>query len=300
MNRRKFITSGAAGLGVTLQAFTGRTQQESLDSGPRMRVITYNILAVRGYPETDENRGRLERARDKMLERLALELELYRPDIISLQESVSAQMASRLADILGFRHVWFPPGWPGNTRYPIGFPGTILTRFEIVDSENAPVKSGSRPADLFTRHWGRATLLTEEEEIAFFSAHLHPSNAEIRSREVTEILKVMGPDLEAGRSMLFQGDLNHTPDGNEYQRWVEAGLVDAFIAKGEGPAQTVSSTRPRARIDYIWVHGPLAQRLHNCRTLFEGAFRTNPDDPRSFALSDHLPVFAEFASPKSG
>jgi endonuclease/exonuclease/phosphatase family metal-dependent hydrolase len=290
MNRREFMATGTAGF-LTLKAGGG----QSSPNPASLRVITYNILAARGYPETKDNRERLQEARGKMLERLALELELYRPDIVSLQESVSQDLASQLAEIMGFQHVWFPPGWPGNTRYPGGFPGTILTRFEILESENAPVESGSRPEDLFTRHWGRARLRVGTEDISFFSAHLHPSNPEVRKREVTEILKVMRPDLTAGRSILFQGDLNHTPEKEEYRRWAEAGLVDAFAASGEGSGLSVPSTAPRGRIDYIWAHGPLAQRLVSCRTLFEGAFRTNPDDPRSFALSDHLPVLAEFS-----
>ena len=32
--------------------------------------------------------------------------------------------------------------------------------------------------------------------------------------------------------------------------------------------------------------------------LFEGAFRTNLDDPNSYALSDHLPVLAVFSTSK--
>ena len=51
---------------------------------------------------------------------------------------------------------------------------------------------------------------------------------------------------------------------------------------------------PNRRIDYIWSKGPLADRLTECRVLFEGAFRTNPDDPKSFAVSDHIPVLAVF------
>ncbi len=39
----------------------------------------------------------------------------------------------------------------------------------------------------------------------------------------------------------------------------------------------------------------LATRREASRVLFEGPFRTNPADPASFALSDHLPVMATFA-----
>jgi endonuclease/exonuclease/phosphatase family metal-dependent hydrolase len=134
------------------------------------------------------------------------------------------------------------------------------------------------------------------EEIALYSAHLHPSSAELREREVTGMLAVMSDDLVANRSVILQGDLNHRPTGPEYPRWFDAGLVDAFAAKGRGQPLTIRSDEPRSRIDYVWASTPLAERLRECRVLYEGAFRTNPDDPRSFALSDHIPVMASFAA----
>jgi len=91
-----------------------------------------------------------------------------------------------------------------------------------------------------------------------------------------------------------QGDLNHRPDGPEYGRWREAGLVDAYRRDGETSEFTFPSTTPRQCIDYIWSNAVLARRGSAARVLFEGPFRTNPEDPRSFALSDHLPVLADF------
>ena len=108
------------------------------------------------------------------------------------------------------------------------------------------------------------------------------------------MLAAMEADLQSGRSMLLQGDLNHSPAGPEYGRWVDAGLRDMFAAAGAGNGFTIRSTRPFARIDYVWAHGPLAERVTECRALFEGAFRTSPGRPKSFALSDHIPVLAVF------
>ena len=153
----------------------------------------------------------------------------------------------------------------------------------------------TRDAELFTRHWGRATITTPQEEISFFSGHLNPHKQEIRMREIDEMLAVMGPALQAGGSVLFHGDLNHRPDTPEYKRWIDAGLIDSFGQKGVGQPNTASSVNPRGRIDYVWVAGPLAKRLQECRVLYEGAFRTYTDDSTSFALSDHLPVMADFA-----
>ena len=77
--------------------------------------------------------------------------------------------------------------------------------------------------------------------------------------------------------------------------WRDAGLVDCFAEKGIGPhTKSMSSTNPRNRIDYLWAGGTLKSRIQSARILYEGNFRTNPDDPASFALSDHIPVLAEF------
>jgi hypothetical protein len=125
---------------------------------------------------------------------------------------------------------------------------------------------------------------TGRERIAFFSGHMHPNKADIRDREMTIMLDVMRKAMDSGVSVLFQGDLNHTPDAPEHKRWTDAGLLDAFEIKGAGDGFTFNSVEPKRRIDYIWVHGPLAKRLRESRALNEGAFRTNREDPQSFAL----------------
>lgn len=71
-------------------------------------------------------------------------------------------------------------------------------------------------------------------------------------------------------------------------------MTDSFAAKGVGALFTYTSPKPAVRIDYIWVGGSLAGRLREARVLNEGAFRVDPADPTSFALSDHLPVTAVF------
>lgn len=281
MNRRTFLLAAA----LASQARAARP----------FRTISYNVLACGGYPKTPANEWRFQAAQPQLLSRYTLELGLYRPDILSFSESVLRKDAEVVARQMNLRFAYFEPGVPSYKGYPIGFPGTIFTRFEILESENCPYAKGRmRDPELFTRHWGRALLKTEDEEIAFFSAHLFPHTPEVRMREITEVLAVMEPYLKGGRSVLLHGDLNHRPDSPEYQRWIDAGLVDAFVAKGSGQPFTSNSISPRGRIDFIWVAGPLAKRVKGCRALFEGAFRTNPDDPQSFALSDHLPVLADF------
>ncbi|MCZ2152832.1 MAG: endonuclease/exonuclease/phosphatase family protein [Bryobacterales bacterium] len=285
LTRRHFLTA------TTISVAAGLASAQE----PNLTTISYNVLRFRGYPDTAGNAERLAAASSQMESRAAQELLLYKPDIVSFSESVTEQGAARIAQLLGYEHVWFAPGYTKRSQeYPIGFPGTILTKYRIIEAENAPFGDTPKDAALFTRHWGRAVLDTGHEKIAFFSGHLHPSDAAIREREVSVMLHVMKPALESGISVLLQGDLNHQPDGPEYSRWVKAGFVDALAQFG-GPQQpTFNSIQPTIRIDYIWVAGPLAKRLKSSRVLFEGAFRTNPADPTSFALSDHVPVIATF------
>lgn len=294
MDRRNFIkTSGALGAAVT---FAGANAAESTQTSG-FTSISYNILACHGYPDTDTNRYKRIVAEGRMPERLALELALYQPDLVTLQESPSEAIVAEIAKELGFHYAWFPGGWPGNDDWPGGFPGTIMSRFPIEDNTNRPALAGVHSDELFTRHWCGATLKTDQGPLRVFSAHLHPQDEAIRAREITAILEVLGPVLAAGESLLFQGDLNHRPDGAEYERWVAAGLVDTLAAAtGKKDTPTFSSTEPKGRIDYIWAGGPIASKITESRVLFEGAFRTNPEDPTSFALSDHVPVLARFGA----
>lgn len=288
IDRRQFL-AGAGGL--ALGAVLSSKAVAAAKPRPRvkgLRTITYNVLACRGYPTTDGNRAVLRAARSQMTARMAQELELYEPDIVTFQESPAESVSADIAEKMGMNYTYFPGGYPG----------TVITRFEITESTNKPLASGVSSDDvkgLFTRHWGRAVLKTDDGDLALYSVHMHPGNVETREREVTQMLAAMSADIESGRDMILQGDLNHFPDGPEYQRWVDAGLRDSMAAKGVGENRfSINSIAPTRYIDYVWSHGPLADRLTECRVLFEGAFRTNPDDPRSFALSDHIPVLAVF------
>ncbi len=253
-----------------------------------LRTITYNVLACHGYPTTDDNRAVIGTARAQVPARMAMELALYEPDIVTFQESPAESIVVDIADRMGMNHTYFPGGYPG----------TMITRFEITESTNKPLAPSAGVDDaagLFTRHWGRALLKTDDGDLVLYSAHMYPGDrADIREKEVTQMLAAMSADIESDRPMILQGDLNHTPEGPEYRRWVSAGLRDALVAKGDADGLTFPSTVPNRRIDYIWSNGTLADRLTECRVLFEGAFRTNPDDPKSFALSDHIPVLAVF------
>lgn len=285
MKRRNFI--GKALLATTNFALTaGTLSAKNWQWFPEKKIttITYNVYAFQGYPKTDDTQFILKDVYGQMPERVALELALYRPDIVTFQEAPAEGEVRKVAEKLQMHYTYFQGG----------FPGALLTTFEIASAQNCPLVQKSEPGDLFSRHWGKALLKSKEEEIMIYSAHLHPSDDAIRAREVEEVLKVMEADAKDDRNFIFQGDLNHEPIQDEYAQWAQAGLTDCYRAKGVEQRNTIKSTFPNRTVDYIWVNQALTKRLLRCKVLFEGNFRTNPMDERSFALSDHLPVMAEF------
>ena len=283
MKRRSFFKTTSLGVVATsLNPMSGFAQWF-----PEKKIvtITYNVFQFKGYPETDDTQFILKDMKVQMADRMALELALYAPHIITFQEAPEEEEVQRVAEKLGMNYVYFQGG----------FPGAVLTKFEIISTQNCPLVSMNQPGDLFSRHWGKVILKTQHEEIHLYSIHMHPSNDEIRGREVAEVLRVMKNDLDHGKMVVFQGDFNHEPIQDEYEQWEKAGLIDCYVQKGVEQRNTIKSTFPNRTVDYVWVNKPLEKRLLRCRVLFEGNFRTNPMDERSVALSDHLPVLAEFS-----
>lgn len=281
ISRRQFCGALGAGLAVA----NGNLFADDPKPKP-LRVIAYNIYALNGWPH-ERNLAKQAVANGQMAKRLAMELALHDPDIINFSESPKEELTQEVAELLGMNHVRFPSG--GN------WPGTLLSKFEILESQNAPVKGG-RPKELFTRHWGRATVqLPSDDPLIVHSAHLYPvADPTIRLKEIRAMIESMKPDLDAGKSMLLIGDLNHGPDTDEYKLWIDAGWVDTFAKVGKREGPTFKSDIPEWRIDYVMAAGPIADRVAEARPLFEGAFRLNINDEESFALSDHLPQLAVF------
>ncbi len=195
MKRRIFIENAAFGIaGMTF--LPNISIGEKLQWYPKKKIITisYNVYQFNGYPVTDDTKPLLKDIRPQMSDRLALELELYKPHIITFQEAPLEQEVKKVAEKLGMNYTYFPGGYPG----------ALLTKFEITSSENCPLISMKSPGDLFSRHWGKATLKSPTEVIELYSVHMHPSNDSIRKREIDEILKVISKDVSKGKKLFFR------------------------------------------------------------------------------------------------
>lgn len=293
---------GASSLDFTKDAAVDIEKNEHGNDEKRMRSIAYNIFngcigykGINGKALPPENSDLVKTARDmgQISQRIMLELALYKPNIINFSEGPSEEVVAKMAKMLDLNYAYFPGG----------FPGAILTTYEIISSENRPFqnKSNNNPKELFTRHWGKAKLrLPNGKPIVVHSAHLWPfkkeeNDTQIRLKEIKELVASIKYDLTNNSdSVLLQGDLNHTPDTQEYKNLNNAGLIDTFTAAGSGDGYTTNSIKPSKRIDFIYAIGALSKQIKECMPLFQGNFRMNNEDPKGFALSDHIPVLADF------
>jgi len=265
-----------------------------------LRVITYNVHAWGPVAATDAGRQRARQmnARGQLLARLALELQLYDPDVIALQEAHSEARVKDLAGRLEMDYAYFPGGWKGK-GWPEGISGAILSRCKIVAREDRPsLDQANQKEEVFSRCLGRVVIEHGGEPVAIYCAHLLPSwkdTTHIREAELRALTVATNKDLAAGRSVIVMGDMNHEPAAPEYRLWAHAGLVDtARQHNQEKVLPTCPSQHPKERIDYVFAGGPIARRLHCARALREGAFVVRKADASSYALSDHVPVLAVF------
>lgn len=281
MNRRAFLAAGGAAVALGMLG-TGASGA----AAGHFRTITYNTRKCEGWGLRKEQQERLAGLRPQLPERMLMELALYDPDVITLVEAPDEATVAKMAQALGmeYRH--------GND----GSPGAVLSRCKILEWNARPEgKSAPYTKAQLPKHCARTVLETPLGPVILYSVHYTARNQERRMGELKTTLDIIAEDIASGRSLILQGDLNHSQQWPEYKHWVDAGLKDTFLLKGTGIAETLGTSKPTMRIDYIWAHGPLIERLQESRVLYEGAFRTNPEDPGSVALSDHLPLTAVFA-----
>lgn len=275
VTRREFIGIGGVSLGLCLVA--------GAEPASTFTTITYNVLACQGYPETEANRDALKAVRAEIPRLTGEALKSHGPDLVTLQESPSEAKVAEMAEALGMEYAYFEGGWPG----------TLMTKHEILERENRPSAGPPHPDHIFTRHLGRAKLDTPLGKLHLVTAHFHPSDHDVRMEEAAAVVALVAQLRETG-PVIFQGDLNHKPGTPEYETWTEAGLVDVGQALSIGETPTFSSTKPRTRIDYVWATPDLAKRAVNAEVLNVPPYTPVGSDPTSYGLSDHVPVLAQF------
>lgn len=131
ISRRQFVGAmGVAAAALALPAKSGmgpaaRADVPSPDPDKdfTIRAISYNVEYTLGHPRKDVNEWRRQRIHPQLPVRTGLELNIYQPNIVSLQECPPERRIREVAETMEMDHVWFPGGWPGailtHIRYSI-------------------------------------------------------------------------------------------------------------------------------------------------------------------------------------
>lgn len=230
------VLVGGVGAGVAALAGTlfRSPRPPSSEGSGLLTVATYN---VHQFFDADG---------DYNLRAVADVLESGEYDIVGLQETEGARVTSGnvhgvrwLAAALGYHYHSGP-----DTRVG-GYGVALLSKWPIDEAEVVELPTDgtvSRPAL-------RATVEHPDGPIPVVVAHLEV-DGEVRVRQARRVVELVG---DAPRAVVL-GDFNATPDEAVVETMTDS-FTDAWAAAGEGDGFTFSASRPRERIDYVFVRG---------------------------------------------
>lgn len=228
--------------------------------------MTYNIHHGEGLD------GRVD------LERIAGLIRQEKADIVALQEvdrgterTGRRDFPAELARLTGLTCVFsnnfsFQGGQYGNA---------ILSRFPVLGATNHLYRKVNETEQ---RGLLQVSLAWRGRNLVVMNTHLdHRPDDAARWSNVAEIEHQLRQIGDA--PVILCGDFNDVPASRVYRRLSET-FDDAWKAAGRGDGFTIPASRPRRRIDYIWLRKNSPLTALRCWV------------PESTA-SDHLPVVAE-------
>jgi len=218
----------------------------------RLRVLTYNVHHCQG---TD---GKFDYGR------IAGIINRLEPDIAALQEidvgtnrASGVDQAAVLAELTGLNYAFgraidFDSG---------GYGLAILSRFEIRDVSNTPLKTqpGSEPRIALAAH---IKPDAGPGEVIFVDTHLCHRNEQVRTMQTTGLNEFA--DSEGDVPVILAGDFNARPASGPMKVLLESNWLDAVA--------------PQSRIDYVLLRKGDPWKIVDVRVI---------DEP---VASDHDPV----------
>jgi endonuclease/exonuclease/phosphatase family metal-dependent hydrolase len=215
-------------------------------------------------------------------------------DIIGLQEVLEFEndknenQAKIIAHELGYNFVYFP-AFKTDRKSPVFIQGNaILTRHEIIKSENnllSDMSSYQGGGETEPRVAGEVKLKIKNEELRVFVTHLayshklQPSN--LRDLQTDKLLSFIDGD-----KTILMGDFNVTPDSDVIKKVSQ--IMNDVGQKNGGPTWSIVKRIYKGfavdfnyRIDYIFTSKDLKIENYQVEKLL---------------ASDHLPIFAVIES----
>lgn len=232
-------------------------RSQSLLPADTLRLMTYNIRNTMGMDGTSVN-----------LERVAMVIRRYHPDVVAIQEVDSMTERSGRKPILNelarltFMHGEFAPAinFDGG-KYGIG----ILSRNQPLSVCHYPLPGNEE---------ARCILVAEFTNFIFACTHLSLTESD-RFAAMSIIQKIA---CQAAKPFVLAGDFNDHPDSPLMEAWSNTFDVISGTAHCTYPAYS-----PDELLDYILLHRAGASGGRSVRTFV-------PNEPKA---SDHRPVIAD-------
>ena len=257
-----------------------------------MRIGTYNVLGLKGYPPEEAMKELGGRDSEKTAEHFQKVFEELSCDVLALEEGVSIRQIQRIALSMGMNVATFPS--------PIHWPGHVLTRYPILESRvfsHTTPKPEERP---FSRTAGAALLQIDKQiQMWVFVVHLHPGIIELRDQE-GEIVRSKVAELSSiTEHIVVLGDFNCEVDERIHGHLKKMGFANAMETVGGGNQRTMDTVGIQPHfIDHIYVSPSLKSYLTKAEVVRWEGFRHNgPQREGLWVHSDHLPVVAELTLP---
>jgi endonuclease/exonuclease/phosphatase family metal-dependent hydrolase len=144
-----------------------------------------------------------------------------------------------------------------------GYGGTLLTTLPLETRSIGPLPAGQNK-----RGYWQAGIRVNGVLVNFFGSHFEYYDALARTKETTEMLRVMGLFAEP---RVFLGDINSRPGEKDFTTIKNAGYRDAWAeGKAAGVAwawNTSGNTHgfgSGSRFDYVWLRG---SKLHIAKVV---------------------------------
>ena len=253
-----------------------------------MRIGTYNVLGLRGYPPAEAEKDIGDRLSETAAQHFVNVFNELDCDILALQEGVPFPQIQRVAHAIGQDLATFPS--------PISWPGHLLTRYPIIESRMFSHTTPDASDCPLSRTAGAALLqVSDQAKLWVVVIHFHPSRRELRDREADILRERIQGLMPITDLMVVLGDFNSRVDEQIHQHLKAMGFANAMESVGGGIQATIDTFgKGTHSIDHIYVSEPLTPYLTSAQVIRRKGFRHDgPEAPGLWVHSDHLPVIAD-------
>lgn len=253
-----------------------------------MKIGTYNVLGLTGYPAAEANKEIGAVASEANMAHFAGVFSDLQCDMIALQEGIGVRPMQQIAKKMGYYLATLPS--------PIAWPGHVLSRYPIAESRTFSHMVPSEDVPAFSRTAGAVLLeVGSGERLWVVDVHLHPGDVALRARE-GDILGERLQELSLlCANIVVLGDFNSEVDEKVHENLRALNFTNAMEAVGGGIAATMDTVGIQTHyIDHLYFSSTLAPKLKSAHVVREAGFRHDgPQIEGLWVHSDHLPVVAE-------